>query len=528
MLKNIPAFDANVGYGIDEVVEIVYSGVARSNKLYVYESDTNRLVIDGYENATDRLIIPPNRLTNSKSYYICVSITNINNEVTELSDYVFFTCYSTPSLYFNNVNDGDVIYTTSITASLTYIQPEDRELLSYRFYIYEYNQTTESYENTPMSSSSTYFDSTMSYTFKGLEANKTYYIRAVGDTVDGMIVDTGYYKVLVLYTQPGDSYYVMDVENYPVCGWIQYKTNVRIVEGKYGQILSKGNNDGLIDHKGSIFIVPYDFGEKTVSESIVDCRDGILVYDSGWAVPDDFSLRVNFFDMNLTDEDGYPCIRILDDNENDASVYLYRYDDDETFYRFKLVVKNNYKLDKNILNFNAWSATKATRGSVSYINNGIKLTATADDCYTNWQLADFPKSARVPIAYGETITLSWEEDTNTDGLVYIFPNGSTDGMIHVNNKIQKCISYTATEGVSFITFRFGVLRSGNTINYKNIAIRDGKYDNNYFLSNYSVKKYILYSPIIKPKVFPFSGSFSFNRKNNLYSLTAFNIDEGGD
>lgn len=127
---------------------------------------------------------------------------------------------------------------------------------------------------------------------------------------------------------------------------------------------------------------------------------------------------------------------------------------------------------KNKLNYDAWKNDGVTNGTGVWENNGVTLTANANDCYTSAPNG-FPSSAIIPISEGETITLSWEETTNKNGSIYIFPNNTTTGMVRAYNWQAKKLSYTATSGVTYVTFRFGVASSGDTISYKNIQIEKG-------------------------------------------------------
>lgn len=124
-----------------------------------------------------------------------------------------------------------------------------------------------------------------------------------------------------------------------------------------------------------------------------------------------------------------------------------------------------------LLDLNKWNPTIA-KGTGVYENNGVTLTATENDCYTNYLSVNADK-CKIPIAEGETITISWKADINVDGRIYIFPNGSPTGNVSANNAITKKLSYTATTGVNYITFRFGVSEVGNTIKYSDIMIEQG-------------------------------------------------------
>lgn len=130
---------------------------------------------------------------------------------------------------------------------------------------------------------------------------------------------------------------------------------------------------------------------------------------------------------------------------------------------------------KNLLNYDAWKRVLITRGTAVFEKNSFTLTATENDCYTEPVLGQgFPDDAKIEISEGETITLSWESSANTDGNIYIFPNGVvTDGLVYTNNHNTKTLTYTAARGVKFITFRFGVAHAGDTISYKNIQIEKG-------------------------------------------------------
>lgn len=126
---------------------------------------------------------------------------------------------------------------------------------------------------------------------------------------------------------------------------------------------------------------------------------------------------------------------------------------------------------KNLLNYDAWKGLPIARGTAVFEKNSFTLTATENDCYTEPSLkAGFPDDAKIEISEGETVTLSWESSADIDGIIYIFPNGVADGMVYGNNHSVKVLTYTATRGVKFITFRFGVSNAGNTISYKNIQI----------------------------------------------------------
>lgn len=126
-----------------------------------------------------------------------------------------------------------------------------------------------------------------------------------------------------------------------------------------------------------------------------------------------------------------------------------------------------------LLNYDAWKKVGSSRCTTVFENNGITITATNDDAFTSYSSTDFPEEAKIQVSEGEIITLSWEEATNTSGIVFIFQNGNVNGNVWGDNAKVKKLSYTVPSGVTFVTFRFGVQNAGDTIAYKNIMINKG-------------------------------------------------------
>lgn len=140
----------------------------------------------------------------------------------------------------------------------------------------------------------------------------------------------------------------------------------------------------------------------------------------------------------------------------------------------KSVVNPTVKVcGKNLLNYDAWSQIDCANGKAVYENNRVTITALRNDAFTNYDMSEFPTTARIPVNVGETITISWDEPLNKEGRVYVFGNASTSNMTYVNNSSSKQLKYTIPSGVTFITFRFGVGNAGDTISYRNIQIELG-------------------------------------------------------
>lgn len=124
---------------------------------------------------------------------------------------------------------------------------------------------------------------------------------------------------------------------------------------------------------------------------------------------------------------------------------------------------------RNLLNHDAWASVTAINGTAVFEGNGVTITAVKNDAYTNQ--TRFPAAAQIAVDGGDIVTLTWAADTNTDGKVFIFPDGEVVGSKSVNNATAKRLDYIVPSGVTYITFRFGVARAGDTIRYRNIMIQ---------------------------------------------------------
>lgn len=129
---------------------------------------------------------------------------------------------------------------------------------------------------------------------------------------------------------------------------------------------------------------------------------------------------------------------------------------------------SNDVLGANLLDFKTWSRNiGVANGSKLVTGNSITLSANGNaDCYTSY---GSDSAAKISCEPGKTYVLEWEH-SGTDGKVYIFPLGSTTNMVFESSSLTNKIEYTATSGVTFFTFRFGVYGSYKGAVYSNIRI----------------------------------------------------------
>lgn len=124
---------------------------------------------------------------------------------------------------------------------------------------------------------------------------------------------------------------------------------------------------------------------------------------------------------------------------------------------------------KNLINYDEWSKVGVQNGTGIWQDFGIVITANEiGDAYTRHNRST-GQNYKINVIPGITYKLSWEH-TGGEGTVYIFPNGTSTGMVSAYTGAASSLSYTAKEYDSYITFRVGVHSANATATYKNVMI----------------------------------------------------------
>lgn len=155
------------------------------------------------------------------------------------------------------------------------------------------------------------------------------------------------------------------------------------------------------------------------------------------------------------------------------------------------VVTGNQEINvvgKNYFDFNDFIQNNiavwgVTRGTATYTNNSITITATGNDAYTTYTFST--TNGRPPVIKVEKntdYTLSWDSDTigTGKGLVYIFGKSSNGSPVVIRNQGDQAEKATFNTGdYEYITFRLGVSVSGQSITYSNIMLEKGNQATSY-------------------------------------------------
>ena len=119
---------------------------------------------------------------------------------------------------------------------------------------------------------------------------------------------------------------------------------------------------------------------------------------------------------------------------------------------------------KNLFDFSSYkNSISATRCTYTVGDNSVTITATGRDSYIINSVYKIENKGQM--------TVSWTANNNNDGRVYVFCDG--EPFAYANNGETKHLTFTPPAGTEYITIRFGVLDSGNSITYSNIQVELG-------------------------------------------------------
>ncbi len=294
-----------------------YSGaIVYKHQLYITEKTSGGVVYDKtIESRILQCTIPENTLKNGNTYYVQVAAIDSQGNSSGLSNKVYALCHETPTLSLD-ITDSQKIDTSSIEATVTFSQPSGTDNFKLcQFYLYSDNGTTI------LSQSDKIYPSTkaQSYKFNGLSDDTTYYIRCTGQSVAGFSLDTGLIRFYVMqaHTKVFSNFYVKNQN-----GGIHYESNLIVINPKEN-VPRKNSKVYLIDSTkypkltyDSGFTIPEDFsllwngcfGDEygAIAWNAMSIGDYIILYN------DDFELHVR------VEQRGLP-----NDNENDRYIYSY-------------------------------------------------------------------------------------------------------------------------------------------------------------------------------------------------------------
>lgn len=236
--------------------------VSYSNLLQVYNHNGVLVYSNLAYNMRCSNVINAGSLKNGEQYYARVTSYDRDNNPSELSNAMYFYCYSEPIFRFKNVSEGEVIHSQSLRAMLEYEQTDGIDISKCKYELFDASQS--------LINESAYwsdYEKNDYYDYNGLSNNEIYYIRAHGETVVGQILDTGFINVFIQYEAPGN-YSVLYADADNGNGVIEFNTNINIIEPKRDKDTFK-----------------YEYG-------FIDLENDVLVYDQNLLINGDFVMCV--------------------------------------------------------------------------------------------------------------------------------------------------------------------------------------------------------------------------------------------
>ena len=263
-----------VSVGGDQVVK---------NEIKIIDNNSGEIVYTNIQETYQfSQTIPSNTLVNGVYYAVAFRTYDVNDNVSEWSNYVPFYCYSTPTL---SLNINYILNSASYNVVLTYNQ-EQGELLDYaKFSLYTIDgvlvQESKEIYNTNVP------PLTINYMLNGMENGQNYKLIVTTISVNGTVV-TERVDFSVKYTQPNLSS-LLDLEPKNCEGYIDISSNFISNEGitnpNIPNYVEIGDNIEL-DNAGA----DYDITHTTTSRWVK--------WQNGFKIPKNFTLKYWFTPTN--------------------------------------------------------------------------------------------------------------------------------------------------------------------------------------------------------------------------------------
>lgn len=271
--KIIP-FDESIG----TTVNISWNGrQQKENILKIKQQGSEEDIYDEhYASFKGVHVIPPEAgLVNGRVYEARVAIIDMDDDQSLFSDPITFRCFTTPVFLFNGLSPStdNEVTNSEIELNLAYSQAESELLNTWTASLYDIQKNLLDSKTNIRASTS------MSYIFSGLANMTTYYVRATGETVNGLLVDTGYYKIVVAHDDPA-AFFNLVIENAPDDGSIYITSNA---------ITITGHSEHEVEYVEDVGGIPY----------AADLIDNSVVFEEGFELNEDFIIYIRAYHLAL-------------------------------------------------------------------------------------------------------------------------------------------------------------------------------------------------------------------------------------
>lgn len=139
--------------------------------------------------------------------------------------------------------------------------------------------------------------------------------------------------------------------------------------------------------------------------------------------------------------------------------------------------------NKNRLDFNRWNNITASHGTIEQVENKIKLTATANDCYTDTFAYKFQGTLNKDKIeyYGFiakpntkcTFSCKVNDTTKSKRLAMFFSDKDYNAISYVTTATS-VLTATTPENCKYITIRVGVTNAGDSLTFTDLQVEEGE------------------------------------------------------
>ena len=230
ILNNIVAFDATIQNIISFTVPVGGDQVT-ANRLTIINQTTGLQVYQATQTTFAlQHTLPADTLVNGQYYSAFVNTFNAIGTMSANSNTIQFYCFTTPSFTFTNLPVGNIIANNAFNFEITYNQTEGELLNSYRFDLYDAQQTLVSTSGVRFVGSVASPPTVLTYEFGGFADNTVYYVKGFGSTLNGTSIETPLTLVTVKYTQP-NIFAIVELSQNCTGGYVTVKSNMANIEG---------------------------------------------------------------------------------------------------------------------------------------------------------------------------------------------------------------------------------------------------------------------------------------------------------
>ena len=200
-----------------------------ANRLTIAEAESDDIV---YQNDLRtyayKHTVQGNELENGIRYYFYFNTFDVNGEMSADSNKVYFNCYSSSTIVFNNIPSSRTINSASFTFSATWNQQQGETLSYFQFLLYDH--TKKLIDTSDKLTSTNTPPLTFTHTFDGFDDDTVYYVSAKAVSTSGIQSTASLIPININNNFSGD-YFLIKATNFCNEGYNEIINNVHEIDG---------------------------------------------------------------------------------------------------------------------------------------------------------------------------------------------------------------------------------------------------------------------------------------------------------